>query len=107
MPRGHWWEHLDDDFARRPEKFDLGRADRVQIGAAAAFDHFTLVPAMSTGFFAPWSNWSASITMSSEGATRGGAVRIGGNFTRLMSASSERMSVGISRNAGPGIPETA
>ena len=39
MPSGHWWEHLQDDFARTPEKFDLARADRVQIGAAAAFDH--------------------------------------------------------------------
>jgi hypothetical protein len=39
MPSGHWWEHLDDDFARRPERFALARADRLQIGAAAAFDH--------------------------------------------------------------------
>ena len=39
MPSGHWWEHLDDDFARTSEKFDLARADRLQIGAAAAFDH--------------------------------------------------------------------
>ena len=28
MPSGHWWEHLQDDFARTPEKFDLARADR-------------------------------------------------------------------------------
>lgn len=39
LPSGLWWERLDEDFARRPEKFDLARADRVQIGAAAAFDH--------------------------------------------------------------------
>lgn len=39
VPSGHWWEHLDDDFARTSEKFDLARADRAQIGAAAAFDH--------------------------------------------------------------------
>jgi len=39
IPSGHWWEHLDDDFARRPERFDLARTDRLQIGAAAAFDH--------------------------------------------------------------------
>ena len=28
MPKGHWWEHLDDDFARTSEKFDLARVDR-------------------------------------------------------------------------------
>jgi hypothetical protein len=39
MPSGHWWEHLDNDFARTPERFDLARGDRLQIGAAAAFDH--------------------------------------------------------------------
>lgn len=39
MPTGHWWEGLDEDFARTPESFDLGRVDRLQIGAAAAFDH--------------------------------------------------------------------
>ena len=39
MPDGPWWEHLDEDFARSPEKFDLARTDRLQIGAAAAFDH--------------------------------------------------------------------
>ena len=39
MPNGPWWEHLDEDFARSPEKFDLARTDRLQIGAAAAFDH--------------------------------------------------------------------
>ena len=39
MPSGHWWEHLDNDFARRPERFDLARADRMQIGVAAALDH--------------------------------------------------------------------
>lgn len=39
MPEGHWWEHLDENFARTPEKFDLARSDRMQIGAAAAFDH--------------------------------------------------------------------
>ena len=38
-PSGHWWETLDVDFARTPERFDLARADRIQIGAAAAFDH--------------------------------------------------------------------
>lgn len=39
MPHGHWWEHLDEDFARTPEMFQLARADRLRIGAAAAFDH--------------------------------------------------------------------
>lgn len=39
VPSGQWWEHLDPNFARTPQKFDLARSDRVQIGAAAAFDH--------------------------------------------------------------------
>ena len=39
MPKGRWWEQLDQDFARRPEAFNLARADRLQIGAAAGFDH--------------------------------------------------------------------
>jgi ligand-binding sensor domain-containing protein len=39
MQQGRWWEHLDDGFARTSEKFDLARTDRLQIGAAAAFDH--------------------------------------------------------------------
>jgi hypothetical protein len=39
MPSGRWWEQLEQDFARRPEAFDLARADRLQIGAAAGFDH--------------------------------------------------------------------
>lgn len=39
MPTARWWEHLDRDFAKRPEKFDLARKDRLQIGAAAGFDH--------------------------------------------------------------------
>ncbi len=38
MPPGHWWEHLDRDFARQREAFDLAFSDRLQIGAAAAFD---------------------------------------------------------------------
>ncbi len=36
--RGHWWEELDADFAKRPEAFDLALADRVKVGAAAGFD---------------------------------------------------------------------
>lgn len=39
MPTGRWWEQLAADFARRPEAFALERADRLQIGAAAGFDH--------------------------------------------------------------------
>ena len=38
LERGHWWDHLDRDFARQPEGFQLATADRVQVGAAAAFD---------------------------------------------------------------------
>jgi pimeloyl-ACP methyl ester carboxylesterase len=33
-----WWESLDPDFARRPEPFDLGFRDKLQVGASAAFD---------------------------------------------------------------------
>jgi len=36
--RGHWWEELDADFAKRPEGFDLALADRLKVGAAAGFD---------------------------------------------------------------------
>ncbi len=36
--RGHWWEELDQDFARRQEGFELGFADRLKVGAAAGFD---------------------------------------------------------------------
>jgi hypothetical protein len=36
--RGHWWEELDADFAKRPEAFDLALADRLKVGAAAGFD---------------------------------------------------------------------
>jgi pimeloyl-ACP methyl ester carboxylesterase len=39
VPAGRWWEQLDRDFARRPEAFDLALGDRLQIGAAAGFDH--------------------------------------------------------------------
>lgn len=39
MVNGYWWEQLDADFARTPERFELAFADRLRIGAAAAFDH--------------------------------------------------------------------
>ncbi len=38
LAEGHWWEELDLDFALHPEGFDLALADRVRVGAAAAFD---------------------------------------------------------------------
>ena len=38
LAKGHWWEELDLDFALHPEGFDLALADRVRVGAAAAFD---------------------------------------------------------------------
>lgn len=38
LARGHWWEELDRDFARRPEGFDLALSDRLRVGAAASFD---------------------------------------------------------------------
>lgn len=36
---GRWWEELDRDFSRRPERFELARRDRLQIGLAAGLDH--------------------------------------------------------------------
>ena len=38
MPAGKWWEHLDRDFARRREAFNLAVVDRLRVGAAATFD---------------------------------------------------------------------
>ncbi len=38
LKRGHWWEELDREFARRPEGFDLALADRLRVSAAAGFD---------------------------------------------------------------------
>ena len=35
LAKGHWWEELDRDFARRPEGFDLALVDRLRVGAAA------------------------------------------------------------------------
>ena len=39
MQTGRGWEELDDRFARTSEEFDLAPTDRLQVGAAAAFDH--------------------------------------------------------------------
>jgi hypothetical protein len=38
LRRGHWWEELDIDFAKRPEGFQLALGDRLKVGAAAGFD---------------------------------------------------------------------
>ena len=38
IPKGHWWNNLDRDFAKRPEGFDLALRDRLRVGAAATFD---------------------------------------------------------------------
>lgn len=38
LARGHWWEDLDPNFARRPEGFKLALADRLKVGAAVGFD---------------------------------------------------------------------
>lgn len=38
MPKGRWWQYLQTNFHRRPEAFELGRADQVRVGATAAFD---------------------------------------------------------------------
>jgi pimeloyl-ACP methyl ester carboxylesterase len=34
----HWWHHLQTNFHRRPEPFQLGRREQLQIGAVALFD---------------------------------------------------------------------
>ena len=39
MPKGsRWWEHLDHDFHRRPEPFQLALRDQLQVRATAASD---------------------------------------------------------------------
>ena len=38
LARGHWWEELDRNFARRPEGFELGLPDRLRVGATASVD---------------------------------------------------------------------
>lgn len=38
LARGHWWEELDRDFAKRPEGFELALADRLKVDATAAVD---------------------------------------------------------------------
>ena len=38
LERGHWWERLDENFAKHPEGFRLAVSDKLQVGAAAAFD---------------------------------------------------------------------
>jgi len=39
MPEGErWWEHLDTEFHRRPEPFQLALRDRLQVGVTAASD---------------------------------------------------------------------
>lgn len=39
MRSAHWWETLDEDFARRGEHFDFDFRERLQVRATAAFDH--------------------------------------------------------------------
>lgn len=38
MPEGPWWDHLESNFYERPEGFDLGVRDLVQVRATAALD---------------------------------------------------------------------
>ncbi len=38
LARGHWWEELESDFARRPEGFELALYDRLRVGATASVD---------------------------------------------------------------------
>ena len=38
MPDGPWWANLEVNFARRPEGFDLGLRDRLQVNATALTD---------------------------------------------------------------------
>lgn len=38
MPKDPWWEHLEPDFYKRPEGFQLGRTDQLRVSATAALD---------------------------------------------------------------------
>ncbi len=75
--------------------------------AALAMDHFTLVPAISIGLRLCFSSASASRTSARSGDRRGGAVRIAGIGACSHSVWPMKTSMGISRNAGPGMPDTA
>ena len=46
LARGHWWEELDRDFARRPEGFDL--ADPVNTPRGLALDNLEGILAAAT-----------------------------------------------------------
>ena len=74
--------------------------------AAPPCDHFTLVPAIMIGRFAPASSSSAATTSLRSGAWRG-ARRNFGNQALSKSPGAISTSIGISRNAGPGMPEVA
>ena len=38
MPKGRWWEHLESNFAQRPEGFDLEPFDWIRVNTTAAID---------------------------------------------------------------------
>jgi hypothetical protein len=82
-------------------------AERKAFSSWLASDHFTLVPAMSMGRSLALRISRALRTSVRSGASRGGWVRIGGIRAASHSACPMKMSIGISRNAGPGIPDTA
>jgi hypothetical protein len=75
--------------------------------SAEARDHLTLVPAISIGRRAARRSSRALRTSSRSGERRGGAVRMRGIDTLSGSTWPMKTSIGISRNAGPGMPETA
>ena len=80
---------------------------RKVLSCGCAFDHFTLVPLISTGRCAFSRMRSAASTSSRCGVSSGGEVEIGGYTALSTSAFSINTSMGSSRKAGPGMPETA
>jgi hypothetical protein len=75
--------------------------------AAAAPDHFTLVPAINIGRSARARASMAFRTSAMSGERRGAWVRIFGIGAFSQGTCPMKMSMGISRKAGPGVPETA
>ncbi len=75
--------------------------------SGAARDHFTLVPAISIGRCARPRSSIARRTSARSGESRGGSVRMRGTGACSGSHWPMKTSMGISRKAGPGTPETA
>jgi hypothetical protein len=75
--------------------------------AGLACDHFTEVPAISIGLREAFSSSRAARTSARSGDRRGAAVLIGGSRASDHSHWPMKTSIGISRKAGPGMPDTA